>query len=64
MSHLPDGREVICTLALPLPVQVAGALGVAIAEALEGLGYSDVRLLTDGTERIIAVPPSREEPDQ
>lgn len=60
MSTLPDGREVICTLALPLPLAVMGSLGVAIAEALEALGYSDVVLLTDGTERIIAVPPARE----
>jgi hypothetical protein len=60
MSRLPDGREVICTLALPLPIQVAGALGVAIADALEEFGYSDVVLLTDGRERIIAVPPARE----
>lgn len=60
MSTLPDGREVICTLPLPLPLQVAGALGVAIADALEECGYSDVVLLTDGTERIIAVPPAHE----
>jgi hypothetical protein len=47
MSRLPDGREVICTLALPLPDTGRSALGVAIADALEEFGYSDVVLLTD-----------------
>jgi hypothetical protein len=60
VSALPDGREVICTLALPLPLHIVGPLGVAIADAMEGIGYTDVVLLTDGTERIVATPPARE----
>ncbi len=51
-----DGREVLCTLALPLPLQLAGALGRAIADAAERVGYTDVVLLTDGSNRIVATP--------
>jgi hypothetical protein len=51
---LDDGREVLCTLALPLPLALVGALGEAIATAAEEAGYDDVNLLTDGTNRVVA----------
>lgn len=52
-----DGREVLCTLALPLPIALAAALGAAIADAAERVGYLDIVMLTDGSNRIIATPP-------
>lgn len=60
MSKLPDGREGICFLALPLPLDVVAQLSDAVTDALKRLGYSDVSLLTDGTNLIVAIPPSFE----
>jgi hypothetical protein len=60
VSRLDNGREVLCTLALPLPVSVVGAIGLAIVQAVEGLGYTNVDLLTDGTDRIVATPTAPE----
>lgn len=57
MSLLPDGREVICTLALPLPLALVGAVGAAIVEACEEAGYRDVVVLTDGSNRVVATKP-------
>ena len=51
---LDDGREVLCTLALPLPLTLLGALGEAIATAAEEVGYTDASILTDGTNRVVA----------
>ncbi len=52
-----DGREVLLRLELPLAVTVVAALCHAIGEAAERLGYTDVVMLTDGTNRIVATPP-------
>lgn len=54
--RLSDGREAICTLALPLPFEVLGALGKVVVDALEQLGYRDVTV-TDGSSRVVARPP-------
>lgn len=40
--RLTDGREVLCTLALPLPLSDAGPLMAAIGRCAEELGYVDV----------------------
>lgn len=53
----PD-REVLVTLALPLDLRVAAAIGNAVADAVEGLGYTDVRVTT-GMEKITAARPRR-----
>lgn len=59
--RLPDGTEAILALELPLSLTVVGVLGPAITDALQGIGYTDVVLLTDGTNRIVATPPPPEE---
>lgn len=51
---LDADREVLCTLALPLPLTLFGEMGPAIEKAAERAGYCDVDLLTDGTNRIVA----------
>ncbi|GIE29989.1 hypothetical protein Ait01nite_030340 [Actinoplanes italicus] len=51
------GREHLVTLALPLPLETAGALLKAICEAAEKLGYTEVSLLTDGMNQVVATPP-------
>jgi hypothetical protein len=55
---LDDGREVLCTLALPLPLTLVGELGQAITDAAERVGYFDCSLLTDGSNRVVARPVS------
>jgi hypothetical protein len=62
MSTLPDGRELICTLHVPMPVALAGALAGAISEAAEQLGYTDV-VMEAGTHRVMARKPQPEEID-
>lgn len=57
---LPDGREAVCALSLPLPLSVASAVMTAVCDAVEELGYTDVSFMTDGTERIVAKPPERD----
>lgn len=52
--RLEDGSEVLCTLALPLPLDLIGHIGKAIHEAAQRAGYADVVMLTDGTNRVIA----------
>lgn len=49
----------LARLELPLPLDVAGALMRAIAQAAEKLGYTDVVILTDGPQRIAGTPPER-----
>lgn len=56
--YRPD-RELICTLAMPMPLNVVGLALSALAKALERLGYTEIDLLTDGTERIVATVPKR-----
>ena len=51
---LDDGSELICTLALPLPLDLIGAVGEAIHEAVVRAGYTDAALLTDGSNRVVA----------
>ncbi len=51
---LADGGEVLCTLALPLPLTLVGERGQAIADAAERAGYADCVLMTDGTNRVVA----------
>lgn len=64
MSRLPDGREHIATLALPLPVTVVGALGAAFASALAEVGWTDCVLDVNGPGyRVIATPPAPEPED-
>lgn len=52
-------REVLARLELPLPLDVAAELMRAIAKAAEKLGYTDVVILTDGSQRIAGTPPAR-----
>lgn len=54
------GREILARLELPLPMTVAAELMRAIAEAAEGLGYTDVVVLTDGPGYRIAGTPQGE----
>jgi hypothetical protein len=56
---LADGGEVIADLVMPLPMTVAGVVSQAIAEALEGIGYSDVVVDTRAGWRIVATPPGQ-----
>lgn len=61
--RLPDGREHIATLALPLPLDLLGALS-GFTEAAAEVGWVDVVILTDGTNRVVArraVPDPTEE---
>lgn len=55
-----SGREVLLALALPLPMLLATDLMRAVQEVAERHGYTDVVLLTDGTNRIAAIPPATE----
>lgn len=52
-----DGREVLVTLALPMPLNIVSDLLRAIGDVAENAGYTDVSLTTDGTSRIVATPP-------
>ena len=52
--RLDDGREVICTLALPLPLDLIGHVGEALDDAVRRAGYTDAAMLTDGTNRVVA----------
>ena len=49
-----DGLEVLVTLALPLSVRLLAEICGAINDAAEHVGYTDVALLTDGTNRVVA----------
>lgn len=51
------GREALVQLLLPLPINTVSPLLTAIGAAAEQLGYTDVSLLTDGSNRIVATPP-------
>jgi hypothetical protein len=51
------GREVFARLELPLPLGLAAALMKAIATVAEEAGYTDVVVLTDGSNRIAGTPP-------
>ncbi len=57
MKH-DDGRETLLSLGLPLPLLLTGDLGRAIDRVARRHGYTDVVLLTDGTNRIVATPPA------
>ncbi len=57
MTH-DDGRETLVSLGLPLPLSLAGDLGRAIDRVARRHGYTDVVLLTDGTNRVVATPPA------
>jgi hypothetical protein len=59
VSRLDDSREVLCTLAVPLPLPLVAELGQAIEDAAHKAGYRDVVLLTDGTNRVVATRPAR-----
>ncbi len=54
-----DGREVLLRLELPLSVTLVAALCEAVAASAHRLGYTDVVMLTDGTNRVVATPPAR-----
>ena len=53
MSALPDGRELLCTLAWPLPLQLSAELMAAIADVAERNGY-DGAAIEAGTGRVLA----------
>lgn len=55
MSRLPDGREKVVTFAMPLPLAVVGPLLLAIGEALEAEGWTEVNYHQDGY--VLATPP-------
>lgn len=52
-----DGSERVLTFDLPLPVPLVAALTRAIADALEVLGWTDVRYHQEGY--VLARPPER-----
>jgi hypothetical protein len=54
--RLPDGKELLVTLKLPLPLALVGDLAMAIGEAAGIHGYTDV-LLTDDMWHIVGTPP-------
>jgi len=47
-------RTALLTLAVPLPMRLVAELCVSIERACERAGYTDVAMLTDGTNRIVA----------
>lgn len=49
----PDG-DVLVTLHLPMPARTVAALCAGIDEVARSLGYTEVVLLTDGTNRVVA----------
>jgi hypothetical protein len=51
---LDDGPEVLLTLAVPMNLRLLSELCSAIAEGAQRAGYTDVAMLTDGTNRIVA----------
>jgi len=57
--RLPDGTESVVRLELPLSLSVAAAVMKAVAQTLEQMGWTNVVLLTDGTDRIAGTPPTR-----
>ncbi len=58
MVRRPDGREALVTLELPLSLTLVSALAAAIGRAAAAAGYTDVSLLTDGSNTIVATPPA------
>jgi len=54
---LPDGQEAVVKLEYPLSMSVASAVMKAVSEKLEELGWTEVVLLLDGTDRIAGTPP-------
>jgi len=54
-----QGREVLARLELPLPMLLVGDVAAAIEQAARRHGYTDVVVLMDGTNRIVATPPTR-----
>ena len=58
--QIADGREVLVTLALPLPLQIATDLIEAVGRVAEEHGYTDLVMLTDGTGGIAGTPPNKE----
>lgn len=50
---VPDGHEVLLTLALPLDLTLFGELMGGVREAAERAGYTDVALLGDGSNRVV-----------
>lgn len=47
-------ETVLLALALPLPASLVAELCRGIQEAAERAGYTNVALLTDGTNRVVA----------
>jgi hypothetical protein len=52
-----DGSEALVTLAVPLPIDVTVALIDAIKTAAEGEGYTNISILTDGSNTITGRKP-------
>lgn len=61
--RLPNGREALARLALPLPLSVVPELLRAIAVAAEGAGYTQVAIELDGESTISGIPPGAEGSD-
>lgn len=55
---LDDGRELLLTFAMPLPLGLMPELLRAVADAAARAGYTDVVLRGDGTMQVIARPPA------
>lgn len=53
MRH-EDGSEVLLTFALPLDARLVAELCGGIADAAARAGWTDVALLGDGTNRVVA----------
>lgn len=53
-----DGREVLLHLALPLPALLAADLMQAVETVATKHGYTEVSVLSDGSNGIIATPRS------
>jgi hypothetical protein len=51
------GREILLRLELPLPLDTVTHLLLGIKAGAERAGYTDVVLLADGSNRVVATPP-------
>lgn len=56
MSGVPDGFDVLVTVALPMPARLAADLFLAISKVAAAHGYGQMAMLTDGSNRIVAGP--------
>lgn len=58
--RLADGREQLLTFGLPLDLTVVSELLLAVGEAAQRLGYTDIQVGDDNWRGVVtAVPPPR-----